>query len=112
MLLNKSAGVSLGAARQGRSLRQAKPTSTTTAAVKDVFMPALSSTMTEGKIVSWLKQPGDKVSKGEPIVVVESDKGKCLSTANRSLPQCSRVCHSPGLEAGIAVLPTARVCTV
>ncbi|WIA09391.1 hypothetical protein OEZ85_008797 [Tetradesmus obliquus] len=74
MLLNKSAGVSLGAARQGRSLRQAKPTSTTTAAVKDVFMPALSSTMTEGKIVSWLKQPGDKVSKGEPIVVVESDK--------------------------------------
>jgi pyruvate dehydrogenase E2 component (dihydrolipoamide acetyltransferase) len=76
MLLNKSAGVSLGAARQGRSLRQAKPTSTTTNAVKDVFMPALSSTMTEGKIVSWLKQPGDKVSKGEPIVVVESDKGK------------------------------------
>lgn len=39
-----------------------------------VFMPALSSTMTEGKIVSWLKQVGDKVKKGEPIVVVESDK--------------------------------------
>lgn len=37
-------------------------------------MPALSSTMTEGKIVSWLKGPGDKVSKGESIVVVESDK--------------------------------------
>ncbi len=30
-------------------------------AVKDVFMPALSSTMTEGKIVSWLKREGDKV---------------------------------------------------
>jgi len=43
-------------------------------AVKDVFMPALSSTMTEGKIVTWLKNVGDKVSKGEPIVVVESDK--------------------------------------
>jgi pyruvate dehydrogenase E2 component (dihydrolipoamide acetyltransferase) len=41
-------------------------------AVKDVFMPALSSTMTEGKIVSWLKSPGDKVKKGESIVVVES----------------------------------------
>ncbi|KAI7844732.1 hypothetical protein COHA_001617 [Chlorella ohadii] len=37
-------------------------------------MPALSSTMTEGKIVSWLKSPGDKVKKGESIVVVESDK--------------------------------------
>jgi pyruvate dehydrogenase E2 component (dihydrolipoamide acetyltransferase) len=37
-------------------------------------MPALSSTMTEGKVVQWLKAEGDKVSKGEPIVVVESDK--------------------------------------
>ncbi|GAX83250.1 hypothetical protein CEUSTIGMA_g10676.t1 [Chlamydomonas eustigma] len=30
--------------------------------------------MTEGKIISWLKQAGDMVKKGEPIVVVESDK--------------------------------------
>jgi pyruvate/2-oxoglutarate dehydrogenase complex dihydrolipoamide acyltransferase (E2) component len=37
-------------------------------------MPALSSTMTEGKIVSWLKSPGDKITKGEAVVVVESDK--------------------------------------
>ena len=44
------------------------------AAVKEIFMPALSSTMTEGKIVSWLKAPGDAVAKGESVVVVESDK--------------------------------------
>ncbi|KAG8366600.1 hypothetical protein BUALT_Bualt17G0096700 [Buddleja alternifolia] len=37
-------------------------------------MPALSSTMTEGKIVSWTKSEGDVVSKGESVVVVESDK--------------------------------------
>ena len=37
-------------------------------------MPALSSTMTEGKIVEWLKQPGDKVARGESVLVVESDK--------------------------------------
>eukprot|EP00850_Spirogloea_muscicola_P005313 SM000024S07775 [mRNA] locus=s24:409422:412324:+ [translate_table: standard] len=37
-------------------------------------MPALSSTMTEGKIVSWAKSEGDKVNKGESVVVVESDK--------------------------------------
>jgi biotin carboxyl carrier protein len=43
-------------------------------AVKEVFMPALSSTMTEGKIVSWLKNVGDKITKGESVVVVESDK--------------------------------------
>ena len=46
----------------------------TRAKVREIFMPALSSTMTEGKIVSWLKNSGDKISKGESIVVVESDK--------------------------------------
>lgn len=30
--------------------------------------------MTEGKIVSWMKSEGDKLSKGESVVVVESDK--------------------------------------
>ena len=37
-------------------------------------MPALSSTMTEGKIVEWLKKPGEKVARGESVLVVESDK--------------------------------------
>jgi pyruvate dehydrogenase E2 component (dihydrolipoamide acetyltransferase) len=30
--------------------------------------------MTEGKIVEWLKNPGDKVERGESVLVVESDK--------------------------------------
>jgi pyruvate dehydrogenase E2 component (dihydrolipoamide acetyltransferase) len=42
--------------------------------IYEVFMPALSSTMTEGKITSWVKAPGDKVEKGETVLVVESDK--------------------------------------
>ncbi|MGB3654779.1 MAG: dihydrolipoamide acetyltransferase family protein [Rivularia sp. (in: cyanobacteria)] len=42
--------------------------------IHEIFMPALSSTMSEGKIVSWEKSPGDKVEKGETVVVVESDK--------------------------------------
>lgn len=42
--------------------------------IREIFMPALSSTMTEGKIVSWVKSPGDKVEKGETVVIVESDK--------------------------------------
>ena len=44
------------------------------AEVKEIHMPALSSTMTEGKIVSWLKGEGEQISKGEAVVVVESDK--------------------------------------
>ena len=51
-----------------RSRRSIQPMN----AVKEVFMPALSSTMTEGKIVTWLKSEGDLVKKGESIVVVES----------------------------------------
>lgn len=42
--------------------------------IHEIFMPALSSTMTEGKITSWLKSPGDKIEKGETVLVVESDK--------------------------------------
>lgn len=44
------------------------------AGVKELFMPALSSTMTEGKVVQWLKKEGDAVVVGEPVMVVESDK--------------------------------------
>ncbi|GJP29933.1 hypothetical protein CLOM_g20508 [Closterium sp. NIES-68] len=44
------------------------------AKVREIFMPALSSTMTEGKIVAWSKSEGDQLSKGESVVVVESDK--------------------------------------
>ncbi|XP_056167543.1 dihydrolipoyllysine-residue acetyltransferase component 5 of pyruvate dehydrogenase complex, chloroplastic [Syzygium oleosum] len=42
--------------------------------IREIFMPALSSTMTEGKIVSWVKSEGDRLAKGESVVVVESDK--------------------------------------
>lgn len=39
-----------------------------------IDMPALSSTMKEGKVVSWLKAEGDPIEAGEAIMVVESDK--------------------------------------
>ena len=39
-----------------------------------IDMPALSSTMKEGKVVSWLKAEGDPIAAGEAIMVVESDK--------------------------------------
>ncbi|XP_024393402.1 dihydrolipoyllysine-residue acetyltransferase component 5 of pyruvate dehydrogenase complex, chloroplastic [Physcomitrium patens] len=44
------------------------------AKIREIFMPALSSTMTEGKIVAWNKTEGEKLTKGESVVVVESDK--------------------------------------
>eukprot|EP00518_Triparma_eleuthera_P020303 CAMPEP_0197554386 /NCGR_PEP_ID=MMETSP1320-20131121/11251_1 /TAXON_ID=91990 /ORGANISM="Bolidomonas sp., Strain RCC2347" /LENGTH=221 /DNA_ID=CAMNT_0043115265 /DNA_START=420 /DNA_END=1081 /DNA_ORIENTATION=- len=39
-----------------------------------VYMPALSSTMTSGKVVSWEVSPGDFVESGSPLLTVESDK--------------------------------------
>src|SRR5213594_3636768 len=40
----------------------------------DVTMPKLSDTMEEGKILKWLKRPGDHVAIGEMIAEVETDK--------------------------------------
>ncbi len=39
-----------------------------------VLMPALSPTMTEGKLSRWLKQEGDAVSSGEILAEIETDK--------------------------------------
>lgn len=55
-------------------------------------MPALSSTMTEGKIVSWLKSPGDKVARGEALVVVESGAFTVLFVIT-ALSKCVVIVH-------------------
>ncbi len=40
----------------------------------DILMPALSPTMTEGKISKWLKSVGDPVKAGDVIAEIETDK--------------------------------------
>lgn len=40
----------------------------------DVTMPQLGMAQDAGKIVSWLKAPGDKVAKGDALFEVETDK--------------------------------------
>ena len=40
----------------------------------EVLMPALSPTMTEGKIAKWLKHEGDKVRSGDVLAEIETDK--------------------------------------
>ncbi|RPI58628.1 MAG: 2-oxo acid dehydrogenase subunit E2 [Chloroflexi bacterium] len=39
-----------------------------------ILMPKLSFVVTQGTIVEWLKGPGEPVTKGEPLLVVESEK--------------------------------------
>src|SRR5262245_7268550 len=39
-----------------------------------ILMPKAGQSMTEGKIVSWLKKEGEPVGRGEPLLEVETDK--------------------------------------
>ena len=41
---------------------------------RSVIMPKTGMAMEEGTIVRWLKKPGDTVTRGEPIAVIETDK--------------------------------------
>src|SRR5271167_4396021 len=40
----------------------------------EVLMPALSPTMTEGKIARWVKSEGDTVHAGDVLAEIETDK--------------------------------------
>lgn len=41
---------------------------------RDVIMPALGMAQETGKVLRWLKGEGDTVSKGEPLLEIETDK--------------------------------------
>src|ERR1700731_4432431 len=39
-----------------------------------VVMPALEMAQETGKLIAWRKQDGDRVTKGEPLLEIETDK--------------------------------------
>lgn len=41
---------------------------------KDVIMPALGMAQETGTLIQWLKKPGDSITKGEPLMEIETDK--------------------------------------
>ena len=47
----------------------------------EVTMPRLSDTMEEGTIATWLKKPGDAVSRGDVLAQIETDKATMDLTA-------------------------------
>lgn len=49
-----------------------------------VRMPRLSQDMAEGRIVAWLKQEGDAVQEGEPLLSIETDKAEVEVQAPKS----------------------------
>lgn len=47
----------------------------------EITMPKLSDTMEEGKIIRWLKHPGDAVHPGDALAEVETDKADMVMEA-------------------------------
>ncbi|MBS1894762.1 MAG: 2-oxo acid dehydrogenase subunit E2 [Actinobacteria bacterium] len=48
----------------------------------DVPMPRLSDSMEEGTVLRWLKQVGEEVALGEPLVEIETDKANMVYEAD------------------------------
>jgi pyruvate dehydrogenase E2 component (dihydrolipoamide acetyltransferase) len=40
----------------------------------DFLLPKLGADMTEGRLVEWLKKPGERIGRGDVIAVIETDK--------------------------------------
>lgn len=87
-ILAENAGGAVSAAAPAAAVPAAAPAATPVAAAAPVpassmdlskidevvLMPRLSDTMTEGVIASWQKKVGDKVSKGDVLAEIETDK--------------------------------------
>lgn len=41
----------------------------------DFLMPSLGADMEKGTVVEWLKEPGDRIARGDVVAVVETQKG-------------------------------------
>ncbi|HUJ92445.1 MAG TPA: lipoyl domain-containing protein [Gaiellaceae bacterium] len=59
-----------------------------------VRMPPLGQTSDELEIRAWLKQEGDAVAAGEPLLEVESDKATLEVEATRSGTLAEIVCRA------------------
>jgi pyruvate dehydrogenase E2 component (dihydrolipoamide acetyltransferase) len=51
------------------------------AAQLEIAMPRLSDQMEEATVIQWLKQPGDPVRRGDPLVEIETDKATMVYEA-------------------------------
>ncbi|EJF83876.1 pyruvate dehydrogenase E1 component subunit beta [Bartonella elizabethae Re6043vi] len=63
----------------------------------DILMPALSPTMEEGKLSKWLKKEGDKVSSGDIIAEIETDKAT-MEVEAVDEGTLGKICVSEGSE--------------
>ena len=53
-----------------------------------ILMPKAGQSMTEGKIVTWLKKEGDPIERGAPLLEIETDKAN-LDVRRRRRGSCA-----------------------
>nr|WP_294502745.1 pyruvate dehydrogenase complex E1 component subunit beta [uncultured Rhodopila sp.] len=75
-----------------------------------ILMPALSPTMTEGKLAKWLKGVGDEVKAGDVIAEIETDKAT-MEVEAVDEGKLARILIDEGTE-GVAVNTPIAVLTV
>jgi pyruvate dehydrogenase E1 component beta subunit len=74
----------------------------------DILMPALSPTMTEGKLARWLKHEGDTIKAGDVIAEIETDKATMeVEAVDEGV--LSKILVAEGTEAVAVNTPIARL---
>lgn len=78
----------------------------------EIRMPRLSDTMEEGTVVRWLKQPGDQIRKGEPVVEIVTEKATLTIDADTDgvLEQVLVAEGTAGVGALLGIIASGRKC--
>ena len=85
-----------------------------------IDLPQVGESVTEGTIQKWLKKPGDKISKYDPLVEVETDKvtmevpspvngvmGTIIAQEGSTIPMGAPICEMETDEAVPSAAPAS-----
>ena len=85
-----------------------------------IDLPQVGESVTEGTIQKWLKKPGDKISKYDPLVEVETDKvtmevpspvngvmGAIIAQEGSTIPMGAPICEMETDEAAPSAAPAS-----
>ena len=61
----------------------------------NIVVPEMGESIVDARIAKWLKQEGDQVAVGEPLVELETDKVDVEVAAPPALPQSSPQARVP-----------------
>jgi len=56
----------------------------------DIIMPQMGESIVEGTITKWLKKPGDKVQRDEPLFEISHRQGRCRKFPRQPQEFCRR----------------------